>query len=416
MTAGLGLGIAAAAGMAATLGVIAVMIGRARALGADREFAAVPRPASLADLPFVTIIVPARNEERNIALCVESLLALDYPRFEILVVDDHSTDRTAGIVREIFGRRAFPADARLFSLDEEPAGGGTVWANGKSRALWYGAGRARGEWLLFVDADTGLKPDALWRSVSLCCRRGLQALSLSGTIVNSGFWGGVLEAVILPAVFLSVSWRRVNDPEDPAAWMNGNFVLYERAAYLAVDGHRAIAGFAQDDLALALLSKAKGIRSHFLPVSDAYECRDFAGLAEAFRGWARRVAASGELLRLPRRAYVLQAFGLFVVAVWPVLAAAASLSGALTRPGILGLSFGARALAQLVMVILFQGALRAAMKRSVWPAVFAPLGATLGIAVVISGARARFMKRAVEFRGRAIALHDTPAEVPRGPS
>jgi chlorobactene glucosyltransferase len=416
MTEGLALWIAAAIGVAATLGVIAGTIGRARGLGADREFAALLRPANLADLPFVTIVVPARNEERNIALCLESLLALDYPRFEILVVDDHSTDRTAGIVREVSGRSASPPDMRLLSLADEPAGEGTVWANGKSRALWHGAGLARGQWILFVDADTRLKPDALWRAASLCRRHSLQALSLSGTIVNSGFWGGVLEAVILPAVFLSVSWRRINDPEDPAAWMNGNFILYERAAYLAVDGHRAIAGLAQDDLALALHSKAKGVRSLFLPVSEAYECRDFAGFAEAYRGWARRVAAAGEQLRLPRRAYALQVFGLFVVALWPVLAAAAGLSGALTASGILGPSFGTWALAQLGSVILFQGALRAAMKMPVWPAVFVPLGAALAITVVIGGYRARFVKRAVEFRGRAIAVHDAAAEVPRDPS
>ncbi len=412
MTGSLVLAIVSAVGAVATAGVIVGAFGRARGLGAGREFAAMPRPEGFANLPFVTVVVPARNEERNIAFCLESLLALDYPRFEIVVVDDHSTDRTAGIVREAFRRRASPPEARLFSLGEEPIEGETAWANGKSRALWHGAGRARGEWLLFVDADTRLKPDALWRAATLCRHRGLRALSLSGTIVNSGFWGGILEAVILPAVFLSVSWRRVNDPEDPAAWMNGNFIFYERAAYLAVGGHRAIAGFAQDDLALALLSKAKGVRSLFLPVSDAYECRDFAGLAEASRGWARRVAASGELLHLPRRAYALQAFGLFVVAVWPVLAATASLSGAFSRPGLPGLSFGALALGQLGTVILFQGALRAAMKWPAWPAVFVPLGATLGIAVVIRGARARFVKRSIEFRGRAIALYDAPAEVP----
>ncbi len=127
---------------------------------------------------------------------------------------------------------------------------------------------------------------------------------MSGMFVNTGFWGGLLEAMITPAIFLVVPWHRVNNPDDPAAWMNGNFILYERSAYFAFDGHRAIAGFIQDDLALALLSKEMRVRFLFLPVSSAYECHDYVGLKEAFRGWTRRLAVGGARLHLDRRSYI----------------------------------------------------------------------------------------------------------------
>jgi chlorobactene glucosyltransferase len=282
-------GFAFLGGVLATLVVIAGLFVQTR--GLRRPGSALQRP-TLTDFPLVTIIVPVRNEERNIGLCLESLLALDYPRFEILVVDDHSTDRTAEIVQGIRQRHVSRLDIRLFPLGNDPREGGIEWVCRKSHALWHGAQRAQGEWILFVDADTRQKPDTLWRALALTRRHGLKALSMSGVNVNPGFWGGVLEAMINPAIFLAIPWHRVNKPGDPAAWMNGNFILYERAAYFAVGGHRAIAGFIQDDLALALHSKVRGVRFLFLPLSSAYECRDFVGLKEAFRGW-KALAAGG---------------------------------------------------------------------------------------------------------------------------
>jgi glycosyltransferase involved in cell wall biosynthesis len=406
MTGGWVLGIAALVGMAVTLAVIIGLVLRIGGLKADREFRTLRRPENLSDFPFVTIVVPARNEEPNIGPCLESLLALDYPRFEILVVDDHSTDRTTEIVREIIGRRALRQDVRLMPLGDDPAEKGTEWVCGKSRALWNGAQRAHGDWILFVDADTRQKPDTLWRVLALARRHDLRALSLTGVSVIPGIWGEVLEAVVYPAIFLAISWRRVNDPDDPAAWMNGQFVLYERAAYFAVDGHRAIAGFVSDDTGLAIHSKQRGVRSLFLPVTSAYESRDFAGLGETFRGWTRRLAVGGARLRLRRLSYAVEAGVLFIFGVWPVLALAAGLISPLGGRLILGVSFSAWALAQLGLVVLAQGAGRALMKKSVWPAVLAPAGAALGIGVVVAGYWARFVKRSIEFRGRAVAVND----------
>lgn len=406
MAGGWMLGIASLTGLAATLAVVVGLLIRVSSLSADREFRAMARPANLDDFPLVTIVVPARNEEHNIGSCLESLLALDYPRFEILVVDDHSTDRTAEIVRETIGGRALTKDMRLILCDDDPGGREAAWICGKSHALWRGAQEAKGAWILFVDADTRQKPDTLWRALALARRHDLGALSLTGVSVIPGIWGEVLEAVVYPAIFLAISWRRVNDPDDPAAWMNGQFVLYERAAYFSVDGHHAVSGFASDDTALAIHSKKRHVRLLFLPVTSAYESRDYAGLKETFRGWVRRLAVGGARLRLPRRSYAIEAGALFAVGVWPVLALAAGLMGSFGGRPILGVSFSAWALTQLGIVILVQGISRAMMQKPAWPAVLAPLGAALGIGVVVMGYRVRFVKRFIEYRGRAVAVND----------
>ena len=151
------LGISAVWGMVTTLAVIAGFFARARVLRADREFERQRRPADLSGLPSVTIIVPARNAARHIGPCLESLLALDYPRYEIVVVDDLSTDATADAVRRAVGQSPTGRNIRLVMVDDGADDEGTEWAYGKSRALWQGARQASGEWLLFVDADTPAK-------------------------------------------------------------------------------------------------------------------------------------------------------------------------------------------------------------------------------------------------------------------
>src|SRR5512138_1241438 len=110
----------------------------------------VPPPV---DAPLISFCVPARNEERNIRRCVENLLAQDYPNFEVIVLDDRSTDKTPVILAELASR-----DSHLHPVSgsDLPAG----WA-GKPYALYQASAVARGEWLCFVDADTFLSPAAL---------------------------------------------------------------------------------------------------------------------------------------------------------------------------------------------------------------------------------------------------------------
>ena len=318
------LGISAVWGMVTTLAVIAGFFARARVLRADREFERQRRPADLSGLPSVTIIVPARNAARHIGPCLESLLALDYPRYEIVVVDDLSTDATADAVRRAVGQSPTGRNIRLVMVDDGADDEGTEWAYGKSRALWQGARQASGEWLLFVDADTQQKPDTLWRSLVFVRQHGLGALSMTGISRIPGLWGEILECIVYPAIFLVFPWVRIMDPASPAAWMNGQFVLFERQAYDRIGGHRAVAAFIGEDTALAVLSKNRGVRLGFLPVTKAYVSHDFEDLSQTFRGWTRRLASGGSVLRLPRLSYPVQAGVIFSVGLLPFLTVGAS--------------------------------------------------------------------------------------------
>jgi hypothetical protein len=130
--------IIALGGLLGTWAAIIGLLVRSRGMAVVREFASLVRPTDLDRFPLVSIIVPARDEERNIGPCLESLLSLDYPRFEILVVDDHSTDQTAQIVIDLAARQNSPAAVLLFRLRELPQGPGAGWLGRKSLALWEG--------------------------------------------------------------------------------------------------------------------------------------------------------------------------------------------------------------------------------------------------------------------------------------
>lgn len=394
-------------GMAATLAVIAGFFVRARVLRADREFDRLRRPADFSKLPSVTIIVPARNAAPYIGPCLESLLALDYPRFDIIVVDDLSTDATADTVHRTIARCPSARNVRLVMVGESADDEETAWAYGKSRALWHGARQALGEWLLFVDADTLQKPDTLWRSLVLVRRHGLGALSMTGISRIPGLWGEILECIVYPAIFLVFPWRRIIDPASPAAWMNGQFLLFERRAYYGIGGHRAVASFIGEDTALAVLSKEKGVRLRFLPVTRAYESHDFENLSQTFHGWTRRLASGGSVLRLPRFSYLFQAVVIFSVGLLPFLTVAASILVPGGGKAVLGASPVAWAFAQVSLLVFFQAALRVAMKTRVWPSLFVPCGAALAIGLIAASYRARFVTKSVESRGRRLRIHET---------
>jgi len=173
------------------------------------------------DAPLLSVIVPARNEAANIRRCVEALLTQTYPHYELIVLDDRSTDATPDLLDDLAGR-----DARLRRLhgDDLPDG----WA-GKPHALAQAAAQARGDWLCFVDADTFAAPEAL-ASVFVCAQQQYADLF---TIMTEQELGSFWEKVILPLVFtaLSVGFapRKVNDPNRPDAIANGQFILIKRS-------------------------------------------------------------------------------------------------------------------------------------------------------------------------------------------
>ena len=281
--------------------VAAVLRGRARL---PRASDAPPfRGAAL-----VTVLVPARNEERNVGACLASLSAQAWPNLEIIAVDDGSTDGTPAILADAARR---DPRVRVLRVDGPPAG----WT-GKSFALDAGVSIARGAWLCFTDADTVHAPESIARAVGFAERHGVALLSLTSRQLTRSFW----ERVVQPVVFgLLDQWfplTAVNDPASPVAAANGIFILAARDAYRDAGGHRAVAGEILEDVALARRVKAGGGRIAFVDGADLVAARMYTDLAAIRRGWTKNLYRLRGRRPLPALASLVE---LGVTLVWPAV-------------------------------------------------------------------------------------------------
>src|SRR5215471_12825624 len=228
----------------------------------------------------ISAIVPARNEEALIAACVESLAA--QPEiFEIIAVNDQSSDRTLSILRELAQR--IP---RLKVLDAPPPPAGWV---GKNHAVWNGAQRAGGEWLLFTDADAVLEEGAARKALGLGKEHEAALVSFSPVQVLEKWY----EKALIPFVYIRLaqkfSFEQVNDPNSPAAAANGQFLMVRRDAYLAAGGHAAVHGEVLEDVALAKNVKAAGGRIWFGYADGAVAVRMYRSFSAMWEGWKKNL-------------------------------------------------------------------------------------------------------------------------------
>jgi glycosyltransferase involved in cell wall biosynthesis len=240
----------------------------------------MPATPTVSGRPTVSVIVPARNEEACLGACLQSILAQDGVAFEVIVVDDHSTDRT----REIAS--SFASDQlRIIEAGPLPAG----WT-GKNNAVTAGSKAAIGHWLLFTDADTIHRPGSLARSLEEAKRQGAALLSYSPEQIVKTLW----ERTVMPVIFadLAASYRpsQVSDPKSPTAAANGQYILITHEAYDAVGGHAAIAGNLLEDVALARVVKSSGRKIFFRYAGDAVRTRMYRSFAQLREGWTKNLA------------------------------------------------------------------------------------------------------------------------------
>jgi chlorobactene glucosyltransferase len=232
-------------------------------------------------LPMISVIIPARNEERNIRRCVQALFRQTYPNFEILVVDDRSTDRTLGLLTEL---EKEDDHLRILHGSEMPAD----WA-GKPHALVQGAAAARGEWLCFMDADTFAEPALLISTFRQTVAQEADMFSILTEQELGSFW----ERTILPLVFLGLSFgfpaERVNDPGMPDAISNGQFILIKRQVYDQIGGHSAVKDRIDEDKALAILIKRAGFRLILADGRKVARTRMYTSLPEMWEGWTKNI-------------------------------------------------------------------------------------------------------------------------------
>ncbi len=228
----------------------------------------------------VSVLIPARNEERNIAACVESVLASRDVALEVLVLDDASSDRTGEIVREL---AACDARVRLVQTQSLPAG----W-NGKQRACWLLAQEARLPLLLFLDADVRVAPDALMRCVAQM--QGSQVALLSG--FPRQITVGGMEKLLLPLIhfvllsFLPMGQMRKTVKPSYAAGC-GQFFLAERKVYFASGGHGGIRETRHDGLRLPELFRRCGFHTDICDLTALAEVRMYESADAVWQGLAK---------------------------------------------------------------------------------------------------------------------------------
>jgi len=234
-------------------------------------------PLSVSEPPTVSVIVPARNEEACLGACLESLVAQVGVAFEIIVVDDGSSDRTRSIAE------SFPG---VLVIEPGPLPPG--WS-GKNNAVSAGVRRARGEWLLFTDADTVHRPGSMARAVAEVKEQGADLLSYSPEQEVRSFW----EKAIMPVIFaeLASTYRpaEVSDPKSSVAAANGQYLLVSREAYEAVGGHAARAGDLLEDVALARAIKLTGRRIFFRYGGDRVRTRMYRSFQQLTEGWTKNL-------------------------------------------------------------------------------------------------------------------------------
>lgn len=232
----------------------------------------------------LSVIVPARNEEDVLQPCLESLAAQSSESFalgrdwELLLVDDHSTDRTAELARQVPGVTVLEAGAL-------PPG----WT-GKANALWGAAGLARGEWLLFTDADTIHEHGSLERAIREAEQAHAALLSYSPRQRVSGFWQRALMPLVFAELALAYPPARVSDPASRLAAANGQFLMISRQAYFAAGGHAAVSRSLLEDVDLAFQLKRRKYVIRFRYAPEAVSTRMYRTAGSMLEGWTKNLA------------------------------------------------------------------------------------------------------------------------------
>jgi chlorobactene glucosyltransferase len=334
---------------------------------------------------------------------VESVLAQDYPNFEIIVLDDRSTDQTHKILRglamesgsSLLDRQGPAPGLHILNGSDLPAG----WA-GKPHALYQAAAAAHGDWLCFIDADTFLSPTAL----SSCYAKAVETRADMFTIMTFQIMGSFWEKAVLPLVMtaLSVGFspRKVNDPNRRDAIANGQFILTKRQVYEAIGGHESVKDQIVEDKAISEQVKWNGYRLIVADGQAVARTRMYTSLPEMWEGWTKNIYLG---LRDQTGLLFLGVFGAIVallaalfLPVWPLLGIAW-----LTNSG------GWMAWTVLLESLIFWGYLivvRArvarAMKISPWYALTTPLGAAVFAAMMITSAFRVLSGKGVRWKGR----------------
>ena len=335
--------------------------------------------------PMVSVLLPARNEQANIQSCVRSLLSQDYPNYEVIALDDDSTDATGALLDEM--AREDPRLRVIHHRSPLPAG-----INGKSRACQVLAEHAQGEWLLFVDADTIHRSDAIHAGVARAQGLGVALLSVIPR-QRMGSWG---ERLFVPAgfalIYNALSFWRIH-LERRSGVLNaaaiGQYLLVRRDVYVACGGHNAIRSAILDDVALGRLIKQCGHRIALID-GDWVSCRMYRGFREVVEGFSKNAFAVLSSSLVLSAVFLVVCLGVFV---WPPAEALASvLAGQPSWPALL----------TVALTALNLGLVTKRLGQPWWIGLLYPAHFAIGIGILLNSMRWHYTGR-TRWKGRLLA-------------
>ena len=266
------------------------------------HFPALPENALVApDRSMVSIILPVRNQANTASECVTSLVGLDYPQKEIIVVDGNSTDGTQEILKSF--------DGKIKIVEEEPLPQGWV---GKNWACHIGYKHAKADLLMFTDGDSIHSRDSLAKTVNYLEATKADLVTLAPGAILQTFWEKLLQPPIFWLIMMFVGGKWVNDDSRPRwALGNGQYMLFRREAYDKVGANSAVRDRIAEDYSLGRLIKAKGLRLRMVTASDTLGVRMYSSLPEIWRGWRKNfysVSGNHPLFRATYRLVLLFTF------------------------------------------------------------------------------------------------------------
>ena len=356
------------------------------------DIVVTPAQPPVTGAPLISICIPARNEENNIRKCVEAALGQDYPNLEVIVLDDRSTDSTLTQLKEIASR-----DSRLLPISGSDLPSG--WA-GKPYALFQASASARGEWLCFVDADTFLAPNA----ISSCYAKAIETkadlfTTLTRQILGS-FWEKVVMPLVMTALSVGFSPRKVNDPNTRDAIANGQFILIRRSVYDAIGGHEKVKDQIVEDKAISEQVKWNGYRLVVADGTQVMSTRMYTSLETMWEGWTKNIylGLSGHpaMLMLGAFGATLALIAALFLPVWPLLGMLWFIKGG----GWLAIGVLVKSLIVWSVLLFARAKVAQKMDISAWYAWTTPLGAGVFAAMMLTSAWKVISGQGVTWRGR----------------
>jgi chlorobactene glucosyltransferase len=272
----------------------------------------LPSPAPVTAVqPKVSVIVPAKNEERNIIRCLSLLARQDYPDYELIVVDDRSDDRTGHLLENF--KKITSVPMKIVRVEKLPPG----WT-GKNHAMTVGSKAASGEWFLFTDADTSHSAHSLSCALRTADEQKLDFLTLAPQVQCVSFWENVVQTLAVSSLALWFNSADLNKKGSKRVLANGQFILVKRSVYESVGGNESVKSEVVEDVEFAKKVKQAGYELRFLNGTRLYSTRMYTSLAQIYRGWTRIYVHLFEKKLLPifHKIFLFLFFSLLPFAVW----------------------------------------------------------------------------------------------------